>query len=844
MDGRPMRVSLVLRWAGLGAALLVLPACSDSSVSGDEPGPGGVPPAKKGLGVGGDCSKGEPCRTGLACGSGGTCEPAHSLPVGDVCTISAECEEGLYCSPQHLCATAGGGETGASCASDLECKSGLKCIITNFALSCQPEGSGDIGASCTTSVDCFGGLACQAGTCTQLPPGSPPYGIPVWAGETCTDDPTKPTTAYFEVPRGKDDADFYRLPFPNDIRIRDGHPDLTGHPTPGAELVGFDPLDRYLRAIEKETEGWGIYPTVIFRFSDDVDWTSFDNNVNPGALQWIDITPNASTFGWTRGWASVASGARTKYICPNWMSVRPPLGAPMIPGHTYAVVLKTDGKAGDGTVIKKSPDFEAMLKDTAPVEIALQEAYARYQIFRDYLNTEAVPKDLILNAAVFTVGQVRSPAEKLAAAVAAQAAPVASSWVRCGDGPSPCPQADGERACGNANGAFEELHALVTMPIFQHGTAPYLAPADGGGFEEDANGGLKVARSEQVCMSLTIPKGTPMPMEGWPLVIYAHGTGGSFRSQVTGGVSTALSAADAGSVGSVPFAVLGIDQVQHGPRRGSSTESPNDLFFNFANPFAAKYNALQGAADQMTLVRLAQGLDLDASASPTGQALLINPSRITFWGHSQGATEGSIGIPYTQGVRGVVLSGNGASLMDSLTTKTSPVNIAAALPFVLLDFDDKLNLAGGIQHPALSLLQLWIDSSDPLAYAPLMTTEPIVDGTIRHVFQPFGQRDTYSTGPTQLTYIVTGGLGRVADDASTVIADPNDDVEMGGLKPGTKNSGNIFIAGLPVTALTRRYGPDGYDGHFVAFQNPSALADVARFLGQSVTGPAPPSVGP
>ena len=830
---------IALPFASMAGLLVFLAACgSDSSIAEDDPGTN--PPTKPGLGVGGACNTEAPCRTGLDC-VGGVCEPAHSLPTGSVCVISAECEVGLYCDPQNRCAPAGSGGEGEGCATDVDCQSGLKCAIRNFALVCMPEGDKDVGGECVVSTDCFGGLACQAGACQQLPPDSPPFGIPAWAGETCSDDLTQSATAYFEVPRASGVADFYRLPFPNDIRIKDGHPDLTGHPTPGPELLGFDPLDPFLRAIEEETQGWGIYPTVLFRFSNEVAWNSFDNGVNPGVIRWVDITPETSDYASTRGWFSVANGTRTKYLCPNWLAVRPPVGEPLDPGHTYAVILSTAGLAADGaTPIKRSPDFEAMLEDTPPVEVALRDAHDRYQIFRDYLKTENIGKDLVLNAAVFTVGPVRDPGEKLAEAVQSQPVPTTSGWVRCGDAPSPCPQAEGDRACGEPNSNFDELHALVGLPVFQQGTAPYLTSADGGGFRTDSTGSYEIARTEEVCLSLTVPKGVTMPAEGWPIVIFAHGTGGSFRSHVQLGLAESLASAGAGA----SFAVLGIDQVQHGPRRGSSDESPNDLFFNFANPMAAKYNPLQGAADQISLVRLASNFVLDDQASPTGAEIRVDPERITFWGHSQGATEGSIGIPYADGVKGVVLSGNGASLMDSLISKTSPVNIAAALPLVLLDMDAKFDLPGGIQHPVLSLLQTWIDSSDPLAYAPLMSREPPVAGTARHVFQPFGQKDTYSPARTLRTYVLAAGLGRVEDDASVVVPDPNDDTEMGGLKVGTSNAGNLLIEGVPVTALTRRYGVDGYDGHFVAFQNDSARADVLRFLAQSVTGTDAPQVGP
>ena len=101
-------------------------------------------------------------------------------------------------------------------------------------------------------------------------------------------------------------------------------------------------------------------------------------------------------------------------------------------------------------------------------------------------------------------------------------------------------------------------------------------------------------------MALTVPK-TTMPAGGWPLVIFAHGTGGSFRSHVPEGVAANLAGAMSSAGVATPMAVLGIDQVETGTRRGASTESPDNLFYNFANPGASRGNPMQGAADQASL---------------------------------------------------------------------------------------------------------------------------------------------------------------------------------------------------------------------------------------------------
>ena len=322
------------------------------------------------------------------------------------------------------------------------------------------------------------------------------------------------------------------------------------------------------------------------------------------------MTQGAAEYGSGAGLYWFASGPRTKYICDNWLGVRRPHGAPLLPGHTYAIWITTAGKSEKNEPIERSSQLAALLAPAPPSDPVLAKAYASYAPFRGYLSDKGIDPATILNATVVTAGEVREPMQKLTAAVEGQAIPSAKSWVKCGGGAkSPCPDAEGERACGAASPDYDEYHALVSLPIFQKGTAPY----------QDSGGDLALGtpqRNEDVCMALTVPK-TAMPATGWPVVVFAHGTGGSFRSHVRSEIAGELSKATTPS-GSVGFVVLGIDQVQHGPRRGGSTASPNDLFFNFTNPAAARGNPLQGAADQVGLGRLAASLDVTAAETGGG----------------------------------------------------------------------------------------------------------------------------------------------------------------------------------------------------------------------------------
>jgi len=832
----------------LGLSLLALSqGCSNEAASTEEefggaPGVGGKGGAAgqggapSGGGLGDACSEKAACRPGLTCGAQGTCEFARSTAPGAPCTASGECQPGSFCGLTHVCTPAtGSAKEDEPCEGDADCADGLRCGVLGFASVCQPEGKGDLGKPCSAPGDCVAGLGCLQGVCGQPPVGTPPLlgGSPSKT-ETCVAEGGAPV-AWFRVPRGSDDGDFYRLPFPNDVRRKGGKQDLGGHVTPGPGIVGFDALQRYIEALQQR-EGFSAFAPVYLRFNTPVD---IDSLRKEGVVQYVDITAGTPEFGQGLGLYWLMAGSRGAYICENWMGIRAAPYSLPLPGHTYAVIIGKGPLTGNEDPAKRLPieasdDFKAMVADPAPADPALAAAHAVYAPLRAYLKEKSVDPSSLLVASVYTVGAITDPAEKLAAAAAAKAPP-SSGWVRCGSGaPSPCPDAEGERACGPEDPDYDELHALVELPIFQQGKAPYFNPEDGGGIDTSAATPSPV-RTEPVCLSLTVPKGT-MPDKGWPVVVYAHGTGGHFRSHVTQGLARTLAKADGGD-GTVPMAVLGIDQVQHGPRRGGSTKGPDVLFYNFANPAAALGNPLQGAADQVALGAFVASFSLETGASPTQAEIRFDTDALLFWGHSQGATAGSIGVPYSPHYRAVVFSGQGASLADALISKTKPQNIAAALPFALQDPEGLFppKLYAGEFNPALALLQAYIDPADPANHARRFVIDPREGIGPRHIFQVYGLDDSFSPRATQQHFAMAAGLAQVAPEAS--LSKP-DDIWGQSTFPAPF-SGNYARDDVFYTAALRQYAPGSYDGHFVAFQNATATGDVVRFLAQAAQGKVP-----
>lgn len=786
----------------------------------------------EGGGVGDPCSEDEPCREGLVCNDDDICEPAGTTPAGGDCVISAECADGLVCI-EGMCAPAGDGSDGDACVTDADCQEGYRCGLVGFSLQCIPEGDGDLGGECETAADCFGGLTCTDGMCAEPLPGFPPYGGILWEGVECDPPSEDGVRAYFELPGASpagEELDFFRLPFPNDARLSGGGVDLDGYPTPGSTFLGYDPVEVYVDALEADATAWGMSPTVIFRFSGGLQLSSFQQSDDPTPLHTfkiVDVTLGDPDFGDTSGYRFYLSGSGNKYVCHNWIGMRRSASSPLVPGHTYAFYMTTRGKAADGSGIERSGHLQAMLAGSTPGDSTLADAHVRYEPLRDYLTSEGIDPDTILNASVVTVAPVRDTMEDLAATASSLAVGSSSGWVKCSDSntPSPCPQAEGDRACGSGTADYDEYHALVEIPIYQNGTLPFMV--SGG----DVSTGSPTDTA-QVCMAMTVPT-SAMPAAGWPTVIYAHGTNGSFRSHVRDEVAGELSNAAIPGGGTARLAVIGIDQLMHGTRRGGSTKEAQDLFFNPANPDSARGNPLQGAADQIALARFAASLDLPATTTG-GDDIRVDPANIVAWGHSQGALHVSMAAPYYGGFSAVVLSGHGGSTMHSVLEKRNPVDIAGGLPFALQDFNSQGALPNDEWHAVLTLLQQWMDPADPYTFARTIAYEPANGQAPMDVFVPYGQGDTYTPPRTIEQYVRAAKFGQVDADASV---STTDDISITPVSAPLVD--NVSAGGEDVTAGTRQYANSGDDGHFVAFDVATAQADVIRFLVQAVSGQEP-----
>ena len=117
----------------------------------------------------------------------------------------------------------------------------------------------------------------------------------------------------------------------------------------------------------------------------------------------------------------------------------------------------------------------------------------------------------------------------------------------------------------------------------------------------------------------------------------------------------------------------------------------------------------------------------------------------------------------------------------------------------------------------------------------MLVTNPLAAADQKHLFQPYGQGDTYAPPATQQTFAITAGLGQAA--APTGVTP---DAFLVSATVPVPAGGNATVNGVDLTALVRQYAPAStYDGHFVAYDNATAEADVDGFIEACVAGQIP-----
>jgi predicted esterase len=612
----------------------------------------------------------------------------------------------------------------------------------------------------------------------------------------------QPSTAV-SAPTATDD--FYALPFPNALRVRDdGTIDLSRYPQIGGQIGD------YITAID-QSQARFQNTAVFFRLDGPVDPATLPADamaaLADGATVFaVDLTTDQRLPVRTR-----FTAINYDFIGPNWIAVLPEPGFPFHEGHDIAVLV-TDGVHGsDGKPVERAADLDAVLSSSSSSDAAIARAHTAYAPLETWLAAHADVAKHLAGATYFNAGSSTKIMADLRAAVYAQVPtpPTLDALVY-----------DGEDAAPNGGAAVDDIYeGTYQGPNFQQGDSPYSS--SGGAITNPPT----VQKMETLRIAITVPKGTP-PAAGWPVVIYQHGTGGDYKSFIGDGSGReAARVTDASGNVLAQMAMIGTDQVLHGTRSPAGTDY-DTAFFNFVNLPAAHDNPKQGALDAFSVVRLIHTIDV-ASAPTTGAHIKFDPSRIYFKGHSQGGLTGPLFLSAEPEVKAAILSGAGGGLISSLLHKTEPVNIPQVVQGLLHDPVDEY-------HPLLSLIQGYFEDSDPVNYARLFFREPPAGLAPKSIFQTLGIVDHYTPIPTIETLALAMGVQPAGPQLQTIDDLPLTTTQWGSA-PITGN-----VAGGQATGVLLEYtAPAGDDGHFVVFDVPDAVSQSNRFLAShAATGTA------
>jgi predicted esterase len=594
-------------------------------------------------------------------------------------------------------------------------------------------------------------------------------------------------TGALSTPTATDD--FYALPFPNALRVRDdGTINLDRYPRIGGQI------DDYIATIDRSParfQNAGIF----FRLDGAIDEATLPADaaasLTDGASVFaVDLTTDTRTPVRTR-----YTALNYDFIGPNWIAALPEPGFPLHEGHDIAVLV-TDGlHGGDGKSVARAADFDAVVAGASSSDAAVAHAQTVYAPLRAWLTAHADLAKHVVGGTYFPTGTSTKIMSDLRAAVYAQApAPTLDNLVY-----------DGE----DQPGVDDIFEGTYQGPNFQQGDPPYSST--GGAIALPP----MVQRMETLRIAITVPKGDP-PAAGWPVVIYQHGTGGDYKSFISDGSGReAANVTDAGGAVVAKFVMIGTDQVLHGPRAPKGT-NVDTAFFNFLNLVAAHDNAKQGALDAFSVVRLIHAVD--TTLPSTGKHLAFDPSKIYFKGHSQGGLTGPLFLSAEPEVKAAILSGAGGALIESLLNKTEPVNIPQVVQALLHDPADEF-------HPLLSLIQGYFEDTDPINYGRLFFREPPAGFAAKSIFQTLGIVDHYTPIPSIEALALGMGVQPAGPQLQTI-----DGLALTTTQWGTAPISDNVAGGQATGVLLEYTAPAGDDGHFVVFDVPSAIAQSNRFL--------------
>lgn len=673
-----------------------------------------------------------------------------------------------------------------------------------------------------------------------------------------------------------DDLPFFALPWPSDLRRAAGPggtlggPDVRGIPNPkalemldglieaAAELsghsvmsVGWFDFDAPL-APRTEADGPWPLPTLPPNPPDSSPADGADGHdaggtepPPPPPVQLIDVTHCSPHFG-----ERVPVVGRTlqedDYTPQDTLALSARPGFVLRANATYAfVVLRTLGDA-DGELLGTPRHLRELLHGQLPSigdEAMASAARTAYLSLALALPSLGLAPDQIAAATVFTTGDAmadnRRVAEQLRARYSA-AEPTEQSPAAL----APVTLADG------SHGRFCQLSTSWQAPIFQEGKAPYN---DDGLFVLDSAGRPVEQARETVPVTITLPN-REMPADGWPLVLYVHGSGGLSTQVVDRG--PVLEEGGPGTRGEGPAYVL----AAHGlaavgmalPINPQRFESATDVdYINLNNLKVYRDNIRQGVFEQAMLLDLLGRLQIDPQGAGTtaagacaGLALpegasahRFDMSRVMLMGQSQGSIHTNLLGAIDPRIRAIAPTGGGgfSSHYILITERLPARGVIGALLGTTVDLT--------WMHPVMQVLQVAWEPAESIVAMPRHWRRPLDGVPAKHVYQPVGLNDSFY--PPQLFDALALAFGHPQAGAiiwpsmqQALALDDRAGVEAYPVRGNVVGERDDIV-----TSAVVQYEDDGIsDGHHIFVQLPAVRRQYSCLFKSVALGHEPPTL--
>lgn len=617
-----------------------------------------------------------------------------------------------------------------------------------------------------------------------------------------------------------DEAPAYgHSPFPTDA-LREGP--LLGR------LRGIDAMAKQhhelLSAHLATLDGYGLRPTVEFFLEGAIDPSTIPATTRSltDAVFVLDVDPDTGESG-----APIPFDWRydpDRHV----ISGAPAMGTQLREGTRYAAVITTDVRNADGLSVFPSYQLGLLAQDPPARWRSTGEAY------KELLALPALERR-IAGLAVFTT-QYASDALVKARNSIANVADVDAPTLVFADPAlifdtkarldallgtatreTTGPRAGLERwGTDNATGIAHDHIAVVatgttTIGRFLRDDTGTDGPEDET-FELGAGGVPEVQGIDDIPITIVLPKG-PVPADGFPVVVFQHGLGGS-RHDV-------LNIAE--PIAAQGYALVAIDAVGHGSRYdatdsgnnlGSKTDFSGDrslrdgfgddvglsayveFFEGFTNLSAVRDAIRQSTLDVSRAAMLVRSApNLAALSAPYGTAPRLDPTRVAYLGESFGTIIGTNLAAIEPSIGLYVLNVPGGGLVDHIVPNSPEVG-ALALPFA----EQLYRTTGQIDrfHPLVGMLQAIFDGADSLTFARhVLRDRFVVENAYigdRHIVCIEVMND--EAMPNQATEALARGLG-------LHVLKPNLDVPSGLLQIESPGGGNVNAQ----TAVLVQYQP-------------------------------------